>query len=116
MKHTVFYGALLCLAVSLIGSVFSVEVVSAAPGKPCDTWGTIKSCFGDNPAPCCRYTKNTREVYNELASAYGYPLLEETYPKEIETDLSIGQFFLGKRQASAEESSTWGGIKALFAK
>ena len=48
---------LICICV--IAAVFSVSVhkTQATPTGPCDTWGKIKSCYGDNPAPCCSWKK-----------------------------------------------------------
>lgn len=41
------------LAFATMILAFSFENSFSAPCRPCQTWNEIKSCWSDNPAPCC---------------------------------------------------------------
>ena len=84
------------------------------PIKPCSTWGEIKSCYSDNPAPCCKIGKI--EYYPDYAVVYvtaeDFIIVER--PEGIRCDLLSNVSSDANRRIAASENRSWGAIKALY--
>lgn len=67
MNKLIILGVILVLAISVFVVTARIQSIYAAPCKPCQTWGAIKTCADPDPdkrLPCCDCGKNV-EVINQ---------------------------------------------------
>ena len=67
-RKLIALSALLFFAVSIFLAAAKVQLASAAPCKPCETWGQLKTCglSGDRRHPCCDCGKGVNDIEKDF--------------------------------------------------
>ncbi len=72
---------LIVLAVGILVTALLFQSTLAGPCTPCSTWGSVKSCWTNNPDPCCSCGKDIQLM------GIAVTLYAKSYYTVIETNI-----------------------------